>query len=609
MPEAREEAGGQAAKRIVACACGQRFRVPAYAAGLRTCTKCGRPVDLAVTAEPASSDAKDAVKVFISYSRKDKSFVLWLSDALQERGIRVFRDLDDILPTEEWWPRIETLIAAADTVIFVISPDAVGSKLCARELALCEGLNKRVAPIVARHVAGHTLPEGLAKLNYVFFTEAPEFDRALRQLVSALQTDIGWVREHTRLGELAMRWERRGRAGGLLHGDDLAEAEAWRDRRPHAAPELTALQREYIERSRQAVSDRARGDSDVILGVRLHAQQNFAGALDAWMRAAGLGNPAAMTHIGKMYGDGTGVAEDANEARDWFRKAAELGDLEAMTYLGALHEWGALGEVDLDGATHWYRQAAAAGQLQAMSNLAGVLLRRGREQDVPEARSLLLQAAETGYPVAMNGLGELCQLRDGDAAKAEAWFRKAAERGHAPAMVNLGTLYEAHGSAGAVIAAEQYRRAAGLGHADAMVKLGELHLRGAGVDQDFSEATRLFVKAAELGHAGAKAKLVEERRSLKGSEVFAPRGEFLVCPQCNTKVRKSAAERALEANPHWVGDPFASVLACPNCNYRFTAGKLRAGGYDAAPPPRGYGFWIAMGAVILAILIASNFDW
>jgi hypothetical protein len=51
------------------------------------------------------------------------------------------------------------------------------------------------------------------------------------------------------------------------------------------------------------------------------------------------------------------------------------------------------------------------------------------------------------------------------------------------------------------------------------------------------------------------------------------------------------------------------VLACPNCNYRFTAGKLRAGGYDAAPPPRGYGFWIAMGAVILAILIASNFDW
>ena len=308
MAEASGDARAQEAKRIVACACGQRFRVPLHAVGIRSCTRCGSPVNLSVGPEPLSSDSKEALKVFVSYSRKDKSFVLWLSDALQARGIRVFRDLDDILPTEEWWPRIETLIAAADTVIFVISPDSVSSKLCARELALCESLNKRVAPIVASDVAGHALPEGLAKLNYVFFTARQEFDRALSQLVSALQLDIGWVREHTRLGELAMRWESRGRTGALLQGEDLVEAEAWRGRRPASAPHLTAFQRDYIERSRQAVSDRARGDSDVILGVSLYAQQNFAGALDAWTRAAKLGNPTAMTHIGKMHGDGAGVA-------------------------------------------------------------------------------------------------------------------------------------------------------------------------------------------------------------------------------------------------------------------------------------------------------------
>jgi hypothetical protein len=127
MAQARGEAGRQEAKRIVACACGQRFRVPVHAVGVRNCTKCARPVDLSAGPEPGSSDANAALKVFISYPRKDKSFVLWLSDALQARGIRVFRDLDDILPTEEWWPRIESLVAASDTVIFVISPDSIGS--------------------------------------------------------------------------------------------------------------------------------------------------------------------------------------------------------------------------------------------------------------------------------------------------------------------------------------------------------------------------------------------------------------------------------------------------------------------------------------------------
>src|SRR5262245_24579432 len=114
-------------------------------------------------------------KVFISYSRKDRAFALKLSDALQQHGITVFRDLDDILPTEEWWPRIEALIAAADTVVFVISPDSVASPVCTREIALCEQLGKRVAPLVWREAEAKLIPEGLSKLNYIFSTQADDF--------------------------------------------------------------------------------------------------------------------------------------------------------------------------------------------------------------------------------------------------------------------------------------------------------------------------------------------------------------------------------------------------------------------------------------------------
>ena len=416
--------------------------MPIQAVGARSCTKCGRPISLAPTPDGGSEHAHEKLKVFVSYSRKDKDFVVWFSDALQAQDVNVFRDLDDILPTEEWWPRIEKLIAAADTVVFVVSPDSVSSEICTREIAVCEKLNKRIAPIVLREVAGHLLPSSLAKLNQVFFTARHEYDQALATLAAALRLDIGWIREHTRIGELAMRWDSRGRTGGLLEGDDLIEAEAWRDRRPKSAPPLTELQRAFIERSRQAASDRAKSDSDVILGLSLYAQKNYPAARDAWTRAANLGNPAAMTHIAKMLADGVGAAADPREALKWFRKAADLGDLEAMTYLGALHEWGELGETDLDQAAQWYRRAAAAGQLQAMTNLAGLLLRGGNEDDVPEARRLLSHAAEARYPVAMNGMGELCRVRDKDDQEAERWFREAAERGNAAAMVNLGTMYQ-----------------------------------------------------------------------------------------------------------------------------------------------------------------------
>jgi TPR repeat protein len=204
----------------------------------------------------------------------------------------------------------------------------------------------------------------------------------------------------------------------------------------------------------------------------------------------------------------------------------------------------------------------------------------------------------------MNGLGEVCRFHDKDEKEAERWFRQAAERGNAAAMLNLGMMYEERPD-GAAAAARLYRRSADLGNATAMFRLGEFYLRGAGVDQDFSEATRLFVEAANRGHAGAEAKLAQGRRNLDGQELFLPRGEYITCPQCKTKVRKSAAERALESNA-MLTEPFATALECPNCRYQFRADKLRAGAYASETPPRGFGFWIVFGLIILAILGASS---
>ncbi len=70
-------------------------------------------------------------KVFVFYSRKDRAFVRRLVEGLEaEDDIEVFRDTEDILPTEEWKQRLEELIGEADTIAFVLSPNSAKSDVC-----------------------------------------------------------------------------------------------------------------------------------------------------------------------------------------------------------------------------------------------------------------------------------------------------------------------------------------------------------------------------------------------------------------------------------------------------------------------------------------------
>lgn len=201
--------------------------------------------------------APEKTKVFISYSRRDRTFVEGLADALEEKGIAVYRDVEHILPTEEWKDRIEKLVGETDTMVFVISPDSVASEVCAWEIRLVERLNKRLAPIVYRDAQDLAIPEGISKLNYVFFTENQAFDRSLEMLVAALDTDIDWIREHTRLGEQARRWDRRRRLGArLLRGPELTAPERWLAAQPRDAPGPTGMHRAFIAESRRSATRR-----------------------------------------------------------------------------------------------------------------------------------------------------------------------------------------------------------------------------------------------------------------------------------------------------------------------------------------------------------------
>ncbi len=194
--------------------------------------------------------------VFISYSRKDKEFVRRLDEALTARGRQAWVDWEGIRPTEEFMQAIYRAIEGADTFVFVLTPDSVASEVCGREVAHAAALNKRMIPIVARDVDAKAVPDPLAKLNWIFCRESDDFEAAVTLLVSALDTDLEWIRDHTRLLTRALEWETNKKSRSfVLRGEDLRSAEQWlaqagadKERQP------TALQTEYIIASRKAAA-------------------------------------------------------------------------------------------------------------------------------------------------------------------------------------------------------------------------------------------------------------------------------------------------------------------------------------------------------------------
>jgi hypothetical protein len=73
--------------------------------------------------------------IFISYSRRDMTFIDRLAAALAMARRDYWLDRNDIPPSAEWSKEIEENIENADAFLFVISPDSITSAACQSEVA------------------------------------------------------------------------------------------------------------------------------------------------------------------------------------------------------------------------------------------------------------------------------------------------------------------------------------------------------------------------------------------------------------------------------------------------------------------------------------------
>ncbi|MEA2496148.1 MAG: hypothetical protein QOJ29_4059 [Thermoleophilaceae bacterium] len=196
--------------------------------------------------------------VFLSYSRRDSDFVRRLADALEARGKEPWVDIEGIRDGEVFPAALRSAVEGSDGFVFVISPDAIGSKFCAQEVDHALELGKRIVPLVHRRVPDEDVPEPIRERNWIPFESDAEFDEGMDRLVTALDTDLEYTKAHTRWLVKALEWNGRSDKSLLLRGAELAAAERWLGEAAGKDPEPTTVQHEYIYASRGAATRRLR---------------------------------------------------------------------------------------------------------------------------------------------------------------------------------------------------------------------------------------------------------------------------------------------------------------------------------------------------------------
>ena len=197
-------------------------------------------------------------KIFISYSRLDQSFVRELHEALGNSDQDPWVDWQKIEIGTKWWTEIEKGIEAADTFLFVVSPNSVASKICGDEVKHALRHGKRFIPILRREVPkelfdeADTAHQAINAHNWLQFREQDDFAENFQRLINAISQDLEYVKKHTKLQIKAIDWYENGsKEAFLLRSEELQYWGTWLEESGAKSPQPTELQRKYIQISRE----------------------------------------------------------------------------------------------------------------------------------------------------------------------------------------------------------------------------------------------------------------------------------------------------------------------------------------------------------------------
>jgi hypothetical protein len=198
--------------------------------------------------------------IFVSYSRRDSTFVKQLNEKLHKTNLEVWIDWEDIPYSSDWWDEISQAVDGASAFVCVLSDDYFKSETCCKELKLAEEANKRIIPVWYKGFdRALNNSNAIAKTNWLEFSTGDRFDASFESLIETLNVDLDWRKFHSRLQVRASEWAQKGNDGSYhLFGQDLDEVIERLENQQDKTPHLTTLQLNYVEASKAGAKDLVR---------------------------------------------------------------------------------------------------------------------------------------------------------------------------------------------------------------------------------------------------------------------------------------------------------------------------------------------------------------
>jgi DNA-binding response OmpR family regulator len=130
--------------------------------------------------------ARKNFDVFLSHNSIDKPWVIRLKKALQDRGLKVWLDRDEIRPGDIFVGALEAGLEKSKAVVLIVSPEAIASGWIkdeyARAVSLAHQKNQplQLIPVILRDAE---IPGFLANRSWVDFRDESSFDENLELLI------------------------------------------------------------------------------------------------------------------------------------------------------------------------------------------------------------------------------------------------------------------------------------------------------------------------------------------------------------------------------------------------------------------------------------------
>jgi WD40 repeat protein len=193
-------------------------------------------------------------QVFLSYADGDREMMEKVARTLRREQLTVWTNLTDIQTGTDFQEQINRGIAAADNLVYLISPDSLESKYCQDEIKLALEYHKRILCLIVAPTNLETIPPQLRNLQFLDLTESTDeaaYHAGMNQLIKQLKEDSNYYHQHKVLLVKALKWQEQNyNPSILLRGYNLQHFQSWLKlaKTRHQHPPIS-LQLELIEAS------------------------------------------------------------------------------------------------------------------------------------------------------------------------------------------------------------------------------------------------------------------------------------------------------------------------------------------------------------------------